>query len=135
MNYQSINREERSVCSHLFRLLLNSINKESEARFFRSFVQSIMRHKASESKLVASLEAMDESDLRNAKLFTEVALVRDVLAAGHLSPQSLEEYCHTSQSELGRVEWSFRQMLCVKPDLVSCCLDCSSSLRRNSRFL
>lgn len=93
MDYDFYNREERALCSHLFRLLHEWITPSSDTVFISRFL--------GQSGYVGQQE-----DLREIKIYTEVALIRD--AYFHRKPD-VEQFIDDlageiiAQEELGDV--------------------------------
>lgn len=130
MLYDSYNREERAICSHLFRLLLNSLHAEPDHQFFRAFLKCISASSRSDPRLTALLVARGDQLSQGARVYSEVALVRDVVATGKLSRKQLDAHCreHNDRCRLHKAQctsdcdkceplWEPRQLLCVKPDI------------------
>jgi hypothetical protein len=64
MDYDFYNREERALCSHLFRLLHEWITPSSDTALIARFLNQ-------------SGVTVEQENLREIKIFTEVALIRD----------------------------------------------------------
>lgn len=64
MNYDFYNREERALCSHLFRLLHEWITPSSDTTLITRFLNQ-------------SGVAVEQENLREIRIYTEVALIRD----------------------------------------------------------
>jgi hypothetical protein len=115
--YEACNREERAICAHLFRLLLNSQHKESEPCFFVTFLRLFADSGLPDPAVAAALQAADTGQVRKAGVYAEVALIRDVYAADGTPFGALTAFCRRHNEKNPGLQWSERQLLSVKPDL------------------
>lgn len=72
-NYDIYNREERAICSHLFRLLHESLDEKSESPFGK-FIKHIYDRTDAFRK---PNETLEYPDFKNIGIYTEVAIIRD----------------------------------------------------------
>ena len=113
MSYDNYNREERALCAHLFRLLQNSIHSDPELNFFERFLANVAPDNGG---LRRDIDKLSGDDLRKARVYVEVALMRDVVAQEKICESQLARYCDESCPPERR--WSKpQQIISVKPDL------------------
>ena len=77
MKYDEYNREERALCSHLFRLLHEGLlndNRNNSALY--KFFECILENKTESSSFIKGF-SLDNISLDNVGIFAEVALIRD----------------------------------------------------------
>jgi hypothetical protein len=81
-NYDKINREERAICAHLFRLLHESLEKKDASPFGRLINLMLERGLIIDK----SSDNQNQLDFKNIGIYTEVALIRDYFNSIKISP-------------------------------------------------
>jgi len=83
-NYDKFNREERAICSHLFRLLHESLNKKGDSPFGR-LINLVLERKI---KFINAGDMPNQLDFNNIGIYTEVAIIRDYFNINKTNPNS-----------------------------------------------
>lgn len=89
MRYDEYNREERAICSHLFRLLFEKLATDPENSGLAAILNVLVKKSLNFSKTCNFAEDIFKIDLSQASIYTEVALIRD---AYHVRKPDIEPF-------------------------------------------
>ncbi len=122
--YDSYNREERALCSHLFQILHDGLGDKPKEYYLKTLIDHTMSNLRIRPAFVSGdiVSAWNKAALPCATIYTEVALLRDAVKHKVVDSDVVREQIkslnapHHGKSD--PVGWSYRGILSAKPDLV-----------------
>lgn len=126
--YDEYNREERALCAHLFRLLHEGLIQYPKDSYLKCIIDRIDKPNLPEDVRNAwKCIANSEDELRKARIYCEVALIRDAVCESRKTSSSLSEVKNYYNQKLAEKPscvgknklWpEYEGLLSAKPDLV-----------------
>ncbi len=113
--YDEYNREERALCAHLFRLLHEGLSSYPKESYLKCIIDKIDN---TNFRNAWNCISNPEDELRNARIYCEVALIRDAREYGKISTHDIESWADDFTQRGRKYTWSYKALMAAKPDLV-----------------